>query len=761
MVEPLSDPTEIQVSADEVSAAAVGRSTLKGHVVVRDHLRQVTAKTATIYRDKKTQAVTSIVLNKDVHYLESGRLMVAKRVTLHPTHHAGVLEQVVYRFETTHAHARLPAWGQAAVVERFSNENLLLKDVTYSTCSPLHRAWQIEAREIQLDHATHSGVARDARLRVLDWPLLRVPYLSFPTSRARQSGFLMPITGYSNVGGFDMVTPYYWNIAPNYDATLMPHLYTLRGVMLGGDMRFLTAHSSGVVGGNFLPHDAAFNQFLLTHQDQFPVLKGMSSNRWSVLLHDNTAFLPQLNMNINFQQVSDNYYLQDFSSNLSILTENQILRQGDLTYTTDHWRLRGLLQSYQTLHPVDQSAVATIYERLPQLLAEGHYTDLPFHTQLDLLGQMDYFRWPDRLQPMPEGPRYHFNPILSLPITRPYGYVTPSVQWVENHYQLSEPFVPSQSQSFNRSIPRYMVDSGLLFEREVMSLGHAYLNTLEPRLYYLNVPYQNQSQFPAFDSAYMIFSTDQLFRNNRFSGFDRIGDANQLAYALTSRWLSHETGAEKASVTVGQLRYFSKRRVQLCTDPSGQCSDSALFLGYTSPIATYSPIASRAVYALNTAWRLSGDYVFDVFTHATNNGNLDLHYQPAPDRLVTLGYHYLVDGNLIAMPTQPLQNTALHQATLSYAWPMTEQWSSLGVYSYNVSQGYGMMTFLGLQYDSCCFAVRLLGGRTFKSLTPDGLTPRYNHSAYVQVLLKGLGSVANSDPASILQSYLPGYLNIF
>lgn len=764
----LPHPDEIRLTSDQASFYPTGRSQLQGNVEVQQGQRVVNAQTATIYRDPKTQQVTQIELLGGVYYREPGQLMLARTARINPVDHSGQIEHALYRFETTRANALLPAWGQASWIERFSNQNYLLKKATYSTCPPQDMAWQIEAREITLDHQKETGVARDAVLRVRDLPLLYTPYLSFPTSKKRKSGVLMPTYGYSNVGGFDVAAPYYLNLAPNYDATLVPHLYTFRGVMAGGEFRFLTDNSTGIIGGNFLPKDAAFNSFLMQNRDQFPVLQGVSSDRWSWMLHEATQFNRSLHMNINYQQVSDDYYLQDFSSNLSILTENQILRQGDLSYTTDHWLFRGMLQSYQTLHPINQSVVANVYERLPQLLAQGHYDDLPANANIDMVGQFDYFRWADENFSLPQGSRYHLEPTLALPQVKPWGYLTPAVQLIENNYQLfmNAPFINGfyqPDQTFNRLIPRYSVDSGLTFERFTQAWGRRYTQTLEPRLYYLNVPYQNQSEFPAFDSAYMIFNTDQLFRNNRFSGTDRIGDANQLAYALTSRWLAAETGREKASLTVGQISYFSKRRVQLCYRPDGQCEDSPLFLGYLSPDASTSPIASKGVYALNPYWMLSGDYVWDPATSATNNGDVNIHYQPATDRMVRAGYNYLVSGNVFLLPElrPALEKAALHQATFAYAWPFSERWSSLGIYNYNISEGYSMTSVLGIQYDTCCWAARLLGGRTFKSLLPDALTPQYNNNIYVQVLLKGFGSVSSSDPASIIQSYLPGYVNLF
>jgi LPS-assembly protein len=755
-IEEQVDPTAVRIMADRVSLYPAGLSQLNGHVDVQQAFRVVNAQTANVYRDAKTQQVIRIELVGDVRYLEPGRLMWAEKATINPKDRAGTLNNVLYRFDTNHGHCLLPAWGKANFIERFSNQDYHLRDVTYTTCSPLDRSWFIAAHDIRLNQATQTGVARGAMLHIADHPIVYLPYFSFPTSNARKSGWLMPISGYSNIGGFDFATPYYLNIAPNYDATLMPHLYTRRGLMLGGEFRFLTQNTVGVTGVHFLPQDSAFNQFIIQHRDEFPVLNGQSSNRWSFLMHERTQLTEKLDLNINFQQVSDAYYLQDFSTNLATLTENQLLREGKISYNTDHWIFRGMLQSYQTLHPVNQSMVANIYERLPQILANGLYGNLPLNGQLLLFGQIDNFHWTDSTITQPQGPRYHANPILSLPQIRSWGYITPQVQLVENYYQLTHTPV-NYAHDFNRTIPRFSLDTGLNFEKN----SSFFKQTLEPRIYYLNVPYQNQSEFPAFDSAYMIFNTDQLFRTNRFSGFDRISDANQLAYALTSRLLTNDAGVEQASVTVGQLRYFSKRRVQLCYAPDGNCTDSPLFLGYTSPLEKFSPVASAATLALSPTVLASANYVWDPYTRATNNSDVNLHYQPSPTQILGFGYSYLVNGNVIVPNASVVQQAPLHQATFSYAWPFTEKWSSLGVYSQNISKGYAMVSVLGIQYDTCCWAARLLGGRTFQSLSTSNQTPLYNNNIYIQVLLKGLGSVANSDPSSIIQSYLPGYENLF
>ena len=751
---------EVRIMANNVSFFRQGRSELSGNVEVQQAGRVVNAQTAYVYRDAKTNKVTQIELLGDVRYVESGRLMIARKAIINPQDKSGKVEDVVYRFNTRKSSAIQPAWGRASFIERFANKDYLLQKATYTTCTPQDDAWQIEADSIKLDDAKATGVARNVRLRVHDWPILYTPYLSFPTSKERKSGFLMPVVGSSNIGGFDLALPYYWNIAPNYDATITPHLYTRRGLMWGGEFRYLTQRSFGFIRSNLLPHDRAFKHFLLDNEAQNLGWRGKSADRWSVQVQNNTLFTPDLHLGVNFDQVSDDYYLQDFSTNLALITERKLLRQGDLTYTTAHWTLRGILQSYQTLHPINETPISDIYQRLPQLMAFGEYDELPLNGNFSLEGEFDNFRWPGSVS-RPEGSRYHLNPILSLPQIRSWGYLTPSIQAVENYYDLRHPPLQGKSQ-FNRAIPRYSADGGLYFERTTLFIDQELTQTLEPRLYYLYVPFHNQTQIPVFDSGFMIFSADQLFRTSRFSGFDRIGDTNQLSYALSSRWLSDESGKEKASVSIGQARYFSRRRVKLCQSITGNCEENPLTLGQLSPTAKFSPVATRGQYHFSPNWVTAGDYVWDSATSATNNGHINFHYQRESNRIIGVGYTYLVNGDVTRDVTRvdDLQVNPLHQLTFAYAWPFNSNWSTLGAYNYNISKRYEMMSFLGVQYDNCCWAVRLMGGRAFRDLDARA-RPKYNNNVFLQILLKGLGSVGNSDPSSRVRTYIPGYSDIF
>ncbi|MBA2651103.1 MAG: LPS-assembly protein LptD [Tatlockia sp.] len=768
-ITPLSGD-EIRIKADEVSFYREGRSQLSGNVEVQQTGRIVNAQTAYVYRDAKTNQVSQIELLGKVQYLEAGRLMIAKKAMINPQDKSGKIEDVLYRFNSQQRGQILPSWGRASFVERFPNNDYLLQKVTYTTCAPQDNAWQIEADSIKLDSANSKGVARNAKLYVRNWPIFYTPYLSFPTSKERKSGFLMPVAGSSNVGGFDLAIPYYWNIAPNYDATITPHLYTKRGLMFESQYRYMSPNSYSTVQGRFIGQDRAYKKFLNDNKLLFPHLRNKSSDRWAVELNNSTYLTPDLHLGVNFQQVSDPYFLQDFTTNFAILTERQLLRQADLSYTTNHWFFKGMAQSYQTLHPINETPVAEIYQRLPQLIANGTYDELPFNANFTVHGQFDYFKWPsdtlysypsDRLFTYtPDGPRYHLNPILSVPFMKPWGYLTPTMELVENYYDLHYQSFHEKS-NFNRTIPRYIVDSGLYFDRQTSFRGKSYSQTLEPRLYYLKVPYHNQTQIPVFDSGYMIFNSDQLFRPNRFSGFDRIGDTNQLSYALSSRWLSDEFGREKASVSIGQIRYFANRQVMLCQNNfSDYCVESPLTLGSLSLTAKNSPLVSRGVYHFSPNWIIASDYAWDPATNATNNGHVNFHYEHGINKILNAGYSYLVNGDITTVAYSGIQSNPLHQLTFSYAWPFNAKWSTLGGYNYNISKRFEMMSFLGVQYDNCCWAVRLIGGRTFRNLDAQ-LRPDYNNNFSIQILLKGLGSVGKSDTSSRIRTYIPSYVDSF
>ncbi len=749
-------PGQIQLQAQEIELNEQGCSTLSGGIKINYQQQTLKANKAYVLRNAKTGKIDEVLLLDQVEILEPGKKVVANYAEYHPQTQSGFAWNAAYKVMLNRARARLPGWGNAKKVERHSDGLIYLDDASFSTCSPESTSWRIVAKNLELNPHTERGVARHTRFEWHQKPLFYLPYMSFPITGKRQSGFLTPTVGFSNITGYNFSLPYYWNIAPNYDATIVPHVYTMRGLMMGGEFRYMDKYSNGLLIGNFLPDDQLFGKFLESNAPTYPSLNNLSKNRWSGIWRNQSYFNNHLGMKVDYEKVSDDYYLQDFSSNLSVMTENQLLRQGELFYQSDHWFMRGMLQNYQTLQPINQSFVTHLYARQPQLLADGHYDKIMGFGDLKLIGQFDQFQWTGGAV-APQGPRLHVNPNLSFPLINSWGYVKPQLEFIGNFYQLTHVNDSQEMTSYGFTIPRYSVDGGLNFDR----FGDYWQQTLEPKLYYLYVPYQNQSVVPSFESAYMIFNTDQLFRPNRFSGYDRIGDTHQLAYSLGSRLISPRTGMEKLSLTVGQIAYFKDRQLNLCYGPNGNCQDPSVYLGYLNPTDKVSPITSRGVYSLTKDLAIVGNYAYDVNLNSSNNGDLNLHYQPSPERIIHLGYSYLVNGNIITGLNAPVSEQALNQLSAAYAWPFTEKWSSLAIYSYNLSNRYAMLTYGGVQYDTCCYAFRLIGGRAFQSLEPQTLAPQYNNNIYFQFLLKGIGAAANGDPVSTIQSYLPGLYNIF
>lgn len=752
-------PGKIKIQADKVSFASSGRSKLQGDVQVEQNDRVVTADTAYIYRSQNNNKIDKIVLLEDVTYREPDRLMLANKATIFVNSRSGIVEKVLYRFNLNRMAAILPAWGRALKVIRKPNQDMVLQEATYTTCAPTDNAWEIQAKQIELDNAKHQGVARHARLRVKDTTVAYVPYLSFPTSNQRQSGFLMPIKGYSNLGGYDMATPYYLNLAPNYDATIVPHLYTLRGLMVGGEFRHMNDYSKSYFSGHILPNDRAFRKFKNENRQTYGGLNFDSNTRWSGVVRNETFITPNLRFHANVNQVSDDYYLQDFSSNLSVATARQLLRQADITYNTEHWLLSTMVQSYQTLNPFNQTPINSIYQRLPQLLAKGHYGDLLFDSLLDVHAQLDYFVWPDKSRQTVQGGRTYFNPVWTLPYNQSWGFIRPTFDVVQRNYRLSNNPMPVTN-NISSTIGRASVDGGLYFDRYYNAYNQSWLQTFEPRLFYLYVPVQDQSAIPVFDSGNMIFTYNQLFRNNRFSGNDRIGDANQLSYAVTSRFINQGTGTEVAQLSAGQIRYFRKRSVLLCYPGDLNCISNQQALGFLNPNSRSSPAVVRGVVRLMSRLSMTGDYVWDPATRSTNNAHVNMHFETGENKLFNIGYSYLVNGDLTRVANGLPQTNALNQISTSFAWPLNDYWSAFGAYSYNLSKHYQMMTLVGIQYDTCCWAFRLTAGRNFYSLN-ERLLPQYNKNVYLQILFKGLGSVATSDPSGTIQTYIQGYQDLF
>lgn len=766
-----------------------GLSTLSGNLVIKQPGRIVTADKGTL--TTKNGQYTDVNLYGNVHLREIGRLIIAQHGHINLKNKSSELYDVIYRlFLPKGAHVNeqpvgtpitpktngLNGWGSAAELSQTVDKIIHMIKISYSTCPPNSRSWLLQAEQLDIDQATGRGYAHDATLYAHGIPVFYTPYFNFPVSNKRQSGFLFPTYSSSSESGLGIGFPYYWNMAPNYDDTITPRVYTKRGFEFNNDFRYLTPTSRGTISLSFLPDDREFSEFqddALTEFAGNPALQRLendNNNRYYVSYQDFTKFNDNWSASINYTRVSDDYYLEDFGSTPAEIVANQLLEQGKVMYSDDDWNFLANLQSYQTLHPVNQAVALNQYSSLPQFLLTSNFPINNNAFNFELTSEFVNFTNspnPGEDEP-PQGTRFNFVPGIILPVANTAGFFTPQLQFEVTQYDLRD-----QTSDFpddiTRALPIFDIDTGLYFDRNFDFFGTPYTETLEPRIYYLYVPYHNQDDIPDFDSGLQPFTYDQLFRTNRFSGTDRIGDANQISFGLSTRFLDQDTGEQQLQAGIGIIKYFETRQVSLCNTPgctdnesiiNGMLTPEAYALGTTSPTEPTSPLVGQVIYNINHDWNVSANLAWDPQDHLTQNGNVNLQYNPLPNHIINIGYNFLRFGDpLTDVPAASTEND-LSQPGVSVIWPISERWQLVGSWNYNYSHNHFQTYFYGLEYNSCCWAIRLVNAHTFTSINNEGM-PQFDNTVYLQWQLKGLGTIGTSDPTSLLVSSIPGYQDEF
>lgn len=758
-----------------------GTSTLSGNVVITQPGRLLHADKVYFYRDPKTGKITNMDLLGETKLQEPNLLIKAKKAHLNLNNQSGYFTHIIYRILLrnttllmgTNEGMPINAWGSASAVEQTHPGLIILHNSTYSTCSPVNPTWKLSAKKIILNRDIGRGKAYNTRLDFHGLPILYSPYLAFPIDDRRESGFLFPSLGTSSQSGLAIGFPYYWNIASNYDFLFTPTVLSKRGVQLNGQFRYLTRKSQGKVVANYLPYDRAAAQLT----DQIPLLYPNTNpliyprtDRKALSWQDQHQWSPRWTSTVNFNWVGDDYYLEDFNEP-SIIAINQLAQQAQLNYTGDIWNFTARIHRYQTLHPLNQSPVNNPYNSLPEIDLNSITQNFHgFNVQIN--NQLSYFQRlndPGELTKPPQALRLNVLPSISYPMRNKSAYLVPRVQLSVTHYNIKNQVAGYKSE-IQRTIPLFSVDSGLYFDRQTSWGGHSYLQTLEPRLFYLNVPYRDQNNIPIFDSALIPFSYDSLFMTNRFSGFDRIGDANQISFALTTRLLDQYTGEEKLSASIGEIYYFENRRVFLCnplerqlSTPGILCANPFTVVGKTSPTEKFSPIVGQINYNINALWSTTANIAWDPTSHDIINAAANIQYHPHPNQLFNINYGRIRFGDLFVTtpPTPPNSpQNDFNRLGFSFATPLKHQWSTVGGWNYNFSHKYSQSFFYGLQYDSCCWAFRVVAGRTFFALNQNN-GPLFNNVVYLQFQLKGLSTVGISDITNFLTNNIPGYTDNF
>jgi LPS-assembly protein len=621
----------------------------------------------------------------------------------------------------------MPLRGQASAVYR---ENKILsryKDVSYTSCKPGNQDWMVHASELKMNKETGKGAAKNTWVEFKGVPVFYSPYLSFPIDDRRQTGFLAPSFGNTQRNGYELTVPFYWNIAPNYDATFKARYMDKRGILLGGQARYLTESSKGKLGVEYLPVD---NKPDNTNYKKDGLNPWHNQSRYLLTFTNSSKISPHITSNIDANYRSDVDYFNDLGSSLSRPFNSFLRSTADVSYANKDVSLVTRAESYQS---VDRSLTgfALPYRRLPQVnFNYNHSFDfMPLNTGLE--SEYVYFQHNDRIN----GQRYNVKPSISFPLKTSSAYITPkfSLQHTEyllghkgnnNDFYLDRATNTYKTIGFDtvsRTLPIFSADAGVFLERDLTIGNQSYVHSLEPRLFYLYIPKTNQDQIPIFDTALNDFNFDSMFRENRFSGTDRTQDANQITTALTSRLIDNK-GRETVKFNLGQIFYFQNRDVtlpQLYPDYQNTSADFFQKYGHYAATRRYIPETnsfSSIVGELST--RLTDHISVNTGLQYTpqrgeiTRGQADFHYVNNPGEIVNLGYRYrkniyLTDKENIDLG-RPLD---IIQTDASFHWPVYDNWSVVGRWQYSWLYNSTQDTFFGFEKENCCWRFRIIGRR--------------------------------------------------
>ncbi|HSU44257.1 MAG TPA: LPS-assembly protein LptD, partial [Casimicrobiaceae bacterium] len=566
--------------------------------------------------------------------------------------------------------------GDASEIRFTGPNHYEASDASYTTCIAPDPDWYLRGDELEVDNLRKVGTARRVSVHFLGAPVLYAPWLQFPLSNERKSGFLTPTLGSTGVRGLEVTAPYYLNLAPNYDATITPRLMTKRGLMLGTQFRYLLGDGTTPLG----TANGEMNAEVLTNDRQ------TGERRYALAWAHNEQFAPWLYGYWNVNRVSDDNYFADFADRIAITSQKTLPREGGLVATSGPWTISARVQSFQTLQDPNAPVVPP-YNRVPQILASLRDTDW---LGLTWSGTGEYARFAQEAL-VPTGER-----VVAYPTV---AWMRQGSAWFFNargglhmrEYLLDQttPGLPDRHPSY--AIPIASIDTGLVFERDLDVLKTPLTQTLEPRAFYVYIPYRRQSNAPVFDTALDDFNFSQLFAENRYIGNDRIGDANQLTLALTSRFLDRDTGAERLRLAVGQRFYFEDQRVSL-NEPLRAASTSDFLVS--------------AEGRLSNAWSLTSLLQYNFDAHEVERLNAGVRYTPTAGSVLNATWRYT---RTIVDPTGAIGE--IRQVDLSGQWPVAGRWNLIGRWNYSFTDRKTLEAVAGIEYNADCWVLRVVGQR--------------------------------------------------
>jgi LPS-assembly protein len=598
--------------------------------------------------------------------------------------------------------------GEASLVEFLSEQRARMENARFTTCAPGDNAWWVQVESAGVDGLEQSATASGAVLYFQGLPILASPIFGFPIGNQRRTGFLTPSFGLSTTLGTDIRTPFYWNIAPNYDYTVSPRLLSKRGVLLGNEFRFLEREFNGTLLYDVIPNDR-----------QTDTTRDYTGVRLNYTGPSGVA------AGVNYNRVSDDNYFVDFSSTILGSSQKVLPQDGFVSYAQPYWNTAVRVTKNQVLQD-PLAPVTPPYERVPQVTLTGFVADWRGWEAAALL---DGTRFTNPQAGLQDGTRYIINPRIAYPILNPGWFITPRAQLSATYYSLDPEFYPTDHTQ-SRVMPILSVDSGLIFEREIDWFGRASQQTLEPRAYYAYIPFRNQNQLPNFDSALADLNYAQFFTENIYSGYDRIVNANQLTLALATRVLDAETGAERLRAAIGQRYYFSDQKVTLPGESPRSSNETDLLAALSAQLGVH--------------WAVDLAVQYSAEESAISRATAGMRWQPRRASVLSAYYRYQESST---------PGSGTDQVDVAVQWPLTDRWYGVGRYNYSFESRKPVEIIAGFEYKEDCWLLRFAFQR-FQTTTASSTT-----NFYVQLELSGLTSVG-TNALTQLQRNIPGYQRI-
>ncbi|MCD2165468.1 LPS-assembly protein LptD [Comamonas koreensis] len=708
----------VYLEGDELTGQTADMTTVTGNASLRRADTMIRADRLRFYEPSNTAYADG-----NVHINRAGSVFDGTELQMQLDSNEGFFKDANYRLLPNNG------YGVASRVDFIDRERSVVHDGTYTTCQRNDEAswqpdWIIRAEKISIDNLEEVGVAENGVLEFKGVPIIPIPKMSFPLSEKRKSGLLPPTMSLDSDSGFTYAQPYYWNIAPNRDATITPTAMVKRGLALGGEFRYLEPTYSGTLAGLYMPGDRLRDR-----------------DRWSWLwMHTGSLDTPigGLGLNINAKRVSDSDYWRDFQGNSYKLNERLLNSEASASWSRDDHSLLLRAQKWQTLQD-PLSPIVPPYDRMPQLQYRYTPQNLPLGLEGSIEADATRFRADTSLLNQPNADRGYIQAELSRPFIAPQGYITPKLMLNTRHYNFDNSGLSTVS-SASVTVPTVSLDTGLNFERTTRLFGRNLIQTLEPRAFYTYTPYRDQSMIPVYDTAPYDFSFATIFSSNSFSGYDRIADNNMLTVGATTRFLDAETGAEAARFGIAQRLRFSDQQVVMPNANSVNERWSDIMLGAG---INWTP-----------KWGFDTTVQFNPDSGRSVRSTMQARYKPGDYKTLALAYRYQAQNS--------------EQMDLGWQWPVNEifgsggkkakgegRWYTVGRLNYSMRDKKLVDSVVGVEYAGCCWSSRIVLQRLQNSLVQS------NTKLLFQMEFTGLTKLTlGADPLASMRENVPGYQSL-